>query len=120
MREAGGGIRTDDVALAVAGVGTATGAGSVSEGGALDYNMVLKLTELTGAPGGGNTGAPSSPSGGGGLAGLAGGLGGLIPGGGGAAGGGLGAISGLTGGLLKGESRWRSAERPAIRRLPQT
>ncbi len=102
VREAGGGIRTDDVALAVAGVGTATGAGSVSEGGALDYNMVLKLTELTGAPGGGNTGAPSSPSGGGGLAGLAGGLGGLIPGGGGAAGGGLGAISGLTGGLLKG------------------
>ena len=47
IREEGGSIRTDNIALDVAGVGTATGAGAVSSGGALNYNMVLKLTGLT-------------------------------------------------------------------------
>ena len=98
VREAGGGIRTDNIALAVVGVGTATGAGSVSESGALDYNVLLKLTDLTGVPLNGATSA--APSGGGGLAGLAGGLSGLIPGGGGGAGA-LGAVGGLTSGVLK-------------------
>ncbi len=93
VREAGGGIRTDNIALAVAGVGSATGAGSVSPGGVLDYNMLLKLTELTGAPSGGTTAANS---GGGGLAEIVGGLAGLIPGGGGAG----GALE-QVGGLLK-------------------
>lgn len=96
VREAGGGIRTDRVALDVAGVGTATGAGSVSESGALDYNMLLKLTGLTGGAGGG---AAAQSSAGGGLGGLAGGLAGLISGE--AAGGDLGAISGIAGGILK-------------------
>ena len=102
VREAGGGIRTDKVDLAVAGVGTATGAGSVSAGGALDYTMLLKLTDLANAQAAGSApsaaAAPTPPSS---LAGLAGGLGGLIPGGS-AATKGLGGLSGLTGGLLKG------------------
>jgi len=93
VREAGGGIRTDNIALEVAGVGSATGAGSVSPGGALDYNMLLKLTELTGVPSGGTAAANS---GGGGLAEIVGGLAGLIPGGGGAG----GALE-QVGGLLK-------------------
>jgi AsmA protein len=83
VREEGGSIRTDNVALDVAGVGTATGAGGVSSGGALNYNMVLKLTGLTVNSGGG------SPASAGGNAALAGALSGFIPGGkgGGAAGG---------------------------------
>ena len=103
IREQGGGIRTDNIALAVAGVGTATGAGSVSEGGALDYRMLLKLTELTGVPSNGATTAAPAAAGGGGLGGLAGGLAGLIPGGaiGGGAGKTLGTIGGITGGVLK-------------------
>ena len=48
VRAAGGGIQTDNIALDVAGVGTATGAGSVSPAGALNYNVILKLTELAG------------------------------------------------------------------------
>jgi AsmA protein len=89
VQESGGGIRTDKVALDVAGVGTATGAGSVSAGGALNYNMVLKLTGLTGSGG-------ASPAG---AAGLTGALAGFIPGGGG--GGALGAIGGLAGAALR-------------------
>ena len=102
VREAGGGIRTDNVALSVAGVGTATGAGSVSPAGALDYNVLLKLTELTGGSGGANAApaATRTSGGGGGLAGIAGLAGGFIPGGGGTAGG-LGALGGITGSLLK-------------------
>ncbi len=100
IREASGGIRTDKVALDVVGVGTATGAGSVSESGALNYNMLLKLTGLF--SGGSSTSTAASPSGSGSLGGLAGGLSGLIPGaGGGAAGAGLGAISGIASGVLK-------------------
>ncbi|WP_433983445.1 hypothetical protein RBB78_19590 [Tunturiibacter empetritectus] len=93
VREEGGNIRTDNIALDVAGVGTATGAGSVSAGGALNYNVVLKLTGLMG--GGGGT--QQASSGGGAVAGLAGALGGFIPGGG--AGG--AALGGLAGGVLK-------------------
>jgi len=97
VREAGGGIRTDRVALDVAGVGTATGAGSVSEGGGLDYNMILKLTGLTAGPAGGSGAAAQGAAGG--LGGLVGGLAGLIPGGGG--GGNLATISGIAGGVLR-------------------
>jgi len=92
VREEGGNIRTDNIALDVAGVGTATGAGTVSAGGALAYNVVLKLTGLS--VGGGGTQQASS---GGGAAGLAGALGGFIPGG--SAGG--AALGGLAGGVLK-------------------
>lgn len=98
IREAAGNIRTDKVALDVVGVGTATGAGSVSEGGALNYSMLLKLTGLVS---GGNASAPAagSASGAGGLAGLAAGLAGFIPGV--AAGKGLGSIGGLAGSFLQ-------------------
>jgi AsmA protein len=85
VQESGGAIRTDKVALDVVGVGTATGAGSVSAGGALNYNMVLKLTGLV--AGSGSSG-PAAPAAGG----LAGALAGFIPGGGG--GGVLGGIAG--------------------------
>ena len=95
IREAGGGIQTDNIALDVAGVGTATGAGSVSPAGALNYNVVLKLTGLTG----GSSTSPAATAGGGGTAALLGGLAGMVPGG--AAAGGLGSIGGLAGGLLK-------------------
>jgi AsmA protein len=96
IREAGGGIQTDNIALDVAGVGTATGAGSVSAAGALNYNVVLKLTGLTG----GSSGS-TAPAAGGGNAALLGGLAGMIPGGAGGAAGGLGSIGGLAGGVLK-------------------
>ena len=98
LQESGGAIRTDKLAVDVVGVGTAAGAGTVSAAGALDYNLLLKLTGLVG--GGATPAAASAPaksSGGlGGLAGLAGGFAG-----GGGAGAGLGALGGLTGGLLK-------------------
>jgi AsmA protein len=98
IREAGGAIQTDNIALDVAGVGTATGAGTVSEAGALNYNMLLKLTGLVaGTP---NNKAPAA-AGGGGTAGLLGGLAGMIPGGGGAAGAGLGSLGGIAGIALK-------------------
>ncbi|RXH57607.1 AsmA family protein [Granulicella sibirica] len=95
VREQSGNIRTDKIALDVAGVGTATGAGSVSEGGALNYSMLLKLTGLV------NTSPGSAPaSNNGGVAGLVGGLAGFIPGGA-AGGGGLGSIGGIAGNVLK-------------------
>jgi AsmA protein len=97
IREAGGGIQTDNIALDVAGVGTATGAGSVSPAGALNYNVVLKLTELAGGASG--NAAPAAGAAGGKAA-LLGGLMGMIPGGG-AGGAGLGSIGGLAGGVLK-------------------
>jgi AsmA protein len=92
VREEGGNIRTDNIALDVAGVGTATGAGSVSAGGALAYNVVLKLTGLS--VGGGGTQQASS---GGGAAGALGALSGFIPGG--SAGG--AALGGVAGSVLK-------------------
>ena len=98
VQVAGGNIRTDKVALDVAGVGTATGAGTVSARGALDYNVLLKLTGLT-SGGASNTGT-ASPASGGGAAGLIGGLSGMIPGGAGGAAG-LGAAGGIASGVLK-------------------
>jgi hypothetical protein len=99
VRAAGGGIQTDNIALDVAGVGTATGAGSVSPAGALNYNVVLKLTELAGGASGNSAPAASA---GGGRAALLGGLMGMIPGGGaGGAVAGLGAAGGIAGALLR-------------------
>jgi AsmA protein len=98
IREAGGAIQTDNIALDVAGVGTATGAGSVSAAGALNYNVVLKLTELAGGASGGR--APAANAGGG-TAGLLGGLASMIPGGAGGAAAGLGSIGGIAGAVMK-------------------
>jgi AsmA protein len=94
IREAGGAIQTDNIALDVAGVGTATGGGNVSAAGALNYNLVLKLTGLV-AGSSGNSAPAASAAGGKGA--LVGGLMGMIPGGAG----GAGAIGGLAGGVLK-------------------
>ncbi len=93
--DAAGAIRTDKIALDVAGIGTATGAGSVSPGGALNYNMLLKLTGLMSGPSN-NRAAPAA--GGAGVAGLAGGLAGLIPGGAASS---MGSVGGLAGGVFK-------------------
>jgi AsmA protein len=98
IREAGGGIQTDNIALDVAGVGTATGAGSVSPAGGLNYNVVLKLTGLTGGASGGSAPAAGAT---GGKAAVLGGLMGMIPGGGGGAAAGLGSVGGLAGAVLK-------------------
>jgi AsmA protein len=97
IREAGGAIQTDNIALDVAGVGTATGAGSVSAAGALNYNVVLKLTGLVAGSSGGK--APAAGAAGGNAA-LLGGLAGMLPG---AAGGaaGLGSLGGLASAALK-------------------
>ncbi len=100
VREAGGGIETDKIALDVVGLGTATGGGTVSPAGALDYNVILKLTGLTGGGSAPAAAQGSQASSGGGIGGLAGGLSGLIPGGGAAKG--LGSIGGLAGGAFKG------------------
>lgn len=108
VREQGNNIATNDIALDVTGVGTATGNGTVSAAGALDYTMLLKLTGLTG--GGGTAAqpaqAPAQQQSKGGLGGLLGGvtggggggaagIGGLIPGGKG-----LGAAGGISSSLL--------------------
>jgi AsmA protein len=99
IREAGGGIQTDNIALDVAGVGTATGAGSVSPSGALNYNVVLKLTELAG--GASSSSAPAAGAAGGKAA-LLGGLMGMIPAGGaGGAAAGLGSVGGLAAAVMK-------------------
>jgi AsmA protein len=95
IREAGGAIQTDNIALDVAGVGTATGAGNVSAAGALNYNVVLKLTGLVA----GSSGNAPAAAAGGGKAALLGGLAGMIPGGGAA--GGFGSLGGLAGIALK-------------------
>jgi AsmA protein len=94
IREAGGALQTDNIALDVTGVGTATGAGNVSAAGALNYNVVLKLTGLAAGSPGNN--APAA----GGKAGLLGGLAGMIPGGAGGAAG-LGSIGGIAGAVLR-------------------
>jgi hypothetical protein len=68
-----GNVRTDNVALNVPALGTATGAGTISAAGALNYNVILKLTGVVG------TGQPGSSAGVGGIAGQ---LMGMIPSGG--------------------------------------
>jgi hypothetical protein len=97
IREAGGNIQTDNVALDVVGVGTAAGAGSVNAAGALNYKVVLKLTGLVGAPAGKST----APKTGGSTADLLGGLAGMIPGSGGASSSSLASIGGLAGAVAK-------------------
>ncbi len=93
IKQSSAGLQTDNIALDVAGVGTATGAGTVSDAGALNYNLVLKLTELVAGPGK-TTSTPAAPIGG--KAALFGALAGMIPGGGGA-----GAVGGIASGALK-------------------
>jgi AsmA protein len=95
VQVANGNIRTDKVALDVTGVGTATGAGSVSAAGALNYNVLLKLTGLIAAGGGASGGAANAGS----VAGLIGGLSGMIPGG--AAAGSLGSLGNVAGAALR-------------------
>jgi hypothetical protein len=87
IRVAGGAVRTDNLSIVVPAFGSATGAGSVSAAGGLDYQMILKVTAL----GGGGGGAAASSAGG-----VAGQLMGMIPGG--ATG---GAIGGVAGAALK-------------------
>ncbi len=69
IRVEGGNVRTDNVVLDVPALGTATGAGTVAASGALNYNVILKLTGLVG---GGTAGSA-------GLGGIAGQLMGMIP-----------------------------------------
>jgi hypothetical protein len=68
----GGNVRTDNVSVVVPSIGSATGAGTISEAGALNYNVILKLTGVVGAVSG---------KGGAAATGIAGQLMGLIPGG---------------------------------------
>jgi hypothetical protein len=70
IRVAGANVRTDNLALNVPALGTATGAGTVAASGALDYNVILKLTGLVGGAGGGAAA---------GAGGIAGQLMGMIP-----------------------------------------
>ncbi|WP_263365955.1 DUF748 domain-containing protein [Edaphobacter bradus] len=84
-----GNVRTDNVSLVVPALGSATGAGTISAAGALNYNVILKPTILSG---GGRGGATSSA----GAGGVAGQLLGMIPGG--AA---TGAAGNITGAALK-------------------
>jgi hypothetical protein len=89
IRVAGGDIRTDNVALVMPALGSATGNGTVSAAGALNYQMVLKLTALSG--GGGSSAASSSAGG------IAGQLMAVIPSGASSSAG----IGGITGAALK-------------------
>ena len=75
----GGNVRTDNVSVVVPSIGSATGSGTISAAGALNYNTILKLTGILG----GSSGKSGAFAGG-----VAGSLLGLIPGGtvGGAAG----------------------------------
>jgi hypothetical protein len=69
----GGNVRTDNVSVVVPSIGSATGAGTISAAGALNYNVILKLTGVLSTAG--KAGAVAG----------AGGIGqlmGLIPGGG--------------------------------------
>ncbi len=101
VQEAGGALRTDKIAAEVAGLGTATGAGSISAAKALNYNVLLKLTGLTAGGAAPAQSAPAASGTAGTVAGLASGLSGLLGGAGGGAGKNLSAISGLAGGALK-------------------
>ena len=85
IRVANGDVRTDNLSLVVPALGTATGAGTVSAAGALNYQVVLKLT--------GPTGGSNGSAGAGGIAGQ---LMAMIPSGGAA-----GSIGGLASSALK-------------------
>lgn len=71
IRVDGGNVRTDNLALDVPALGTATGAGTVAASGALNYNVILKLTGLVGEGKAGSSAA--------GIGGIAGSLMGMIP-----------------------------------------
>jgi hypothetical protein len=86
LRVAGANIQTDNIALVMPALGSATGNGSVAASGALNYQMVLKLAALSGG------GTPAASSSGG----ITGQLLGMIP-----SGGSSGGIGGLAGGALK-------------------
>lgn len=104
LRVANGDVRTDNLAILVPSVGSATGSGSVAASGALSYQMILKITGLLGGNSGSGNTASAGPSSSSGAAGLAGSLLGMIPGGGGATGGTLGklgAAGGFAGAALK-------------------
>jgi len=70
IRVDGGNVRTDNLALDVPALGTATGAGTVAALGGLNYNVILKLTGLVGS---GKAGGAA------GVGGIAGSLMGMIP-----------------------------------------
>ncbi len=88
LRVEGANVRTDNLVLDVPSLGTATGAGTVAASGALNYNVILKLTGIIG---GGKAGAAA------GAGGIAGQLMGMIPNAGGAA----GSIGSIATGALK-------------------
>jgi hypothetical protein len=100
VQEQGGNIRTDKLDVDVTGVGTATGSGTISAAGALDYAVILKLNGLAG--GGSQAAAPAATqtSSKAGLGGLAGGLSGLTGGGASGAGALMGGTGALSGALL--------------------
>ncbi|HEX3373746.1 MAG TPA: AsmA family protein [Edaphobacter sp.] len=81
----GGNVRTDNVSVIVPSIGSATGAGTISAAGALNYNVLLKLTGVVNAV----SGKGGAASGAGGIAGQ---LMGMIPAG--AAGGAAGSVVG--------------------------
>jgi len=87
IRVENGNVRTDNLALDVPALGTATGAGTVAASGALNYNVILKLTGLVG---GGKAGGAA------GIGGIAGSLMGMIPNSGAA-----GAIGGIATSALR-------------------
>ncbi len=80
----GGNVRTDNLSLVMPALGTATGAGTISAAGALNYNVILKLTGILG---GGSSGGAAAGAGG-----IAGQLMGMIPNSG--AGGAIGGVAG--------------------------
>src|SRR5205814_252705 len=82
----------DELEAVLPALGTATGAGTISAAGALNYNVILKLTGLLGT--GNNSGGATAGAGG-----IAGQLLGMIPSGSG--GGAAGAIGGVAGNALR-------------------
>jgi AsmA protein len=90
IRVDNGNVRTDNLALDVPALGTATGAGTVAASGALNYNVILKLTGLLGGGKGGSAA---------GVGGIAGQLMGMIPNSGAA--GAAGAIGGVATSALR-------------------
>ena len=68
----GGNVRTDNVSVVVPSIGSATGAGTISAAGALNYNVILKLTGVVNAV----SGKGGAAAGAGGIAGQ---LMGMIP-----------------------------------------
>ena len=85
----GGNVRTDNVSIIVPAIGSATGAGTISAAGALNYNVILKLTGVVNAV----SGKGGAAAGAGGIAGQ---LMGMIPSGaiGGTAGSAIGNYAG--------------------------